>query len=104
MNVQALQDNGTVTLIASAPAHFASVGGVITLTPSGFVLSAGATPGGSFNANQGSSTTLTVSSARLDASNNFVEFQAVRIGFSTAVPLTNTSSTVGTPVTHVRHL
>ena len=42
LNVQALQDNGTVTLIASAP-NFTSLGGVVTLTPSGFVLSAGAT-------------------------------------------------------------
>ena len=93
--VQALADNGLVQMTASAP-NFNSLGGSITLTPSGFVLSAGSTPGGSFNANQGSSTTLTVASARLDTSNNFAEFQPIRTGFTTAVPISNTSSTVGT--------
>jgi hypothetical protein len=91
--VQALSDTGTVTLTANATNFFGT--GTITLTPSGFILSGGG-PGGSFTANQGSATQLTVSSARLDASNNFAELQPIRTGFSTTVPLTNTSPSVGT--------
>jgi hypothetical protein len=93
--VQALSDTGTVQLIASAT-NFAGQG-TITLTPSAFVLTAGvsSSPIGSFTANQGSQTTLTVASARLDSNLNFKEFQPVRVGFTTAVLLSNTSSSVG---------
>jgi hypothetical protein len=90
--VHALSDNGTVAVTAAATNL--SGQGAVTLTPSGFVLSAGVTTG-SFTANQGSSTTITVSSARLDANNVFAEYQPIRNGYSTAVALSNTSPTVG---------
>jgi hypothetical protein len=93
--VQALSGTGTVQLMAAAT-NFAGQG-TITLTPSAFILTAGVSnsPIGSFTANQGSQTMLTVASARLDSNFNFKEFQPVRVGFTTAVTLSNTSSSVG---------
>ena len=60
--VQALQSSGTAEVIASAPGYLTGVG-TVTLTPSGFVLSASAAAsaiGQPFTANQGVASTLTV--------------------------------------------
>jgi hypothetical protein len=92
---QALASSGTVTLTATAGA--VSGTGTITLSPSGFVLVGPNGPGvQSFSIAQGGTTPLTVSSARLDSSSNFVQNQSVRGGFSVAVTVNSSNTTVGT--------
>ena len=93
--VQGLSSSGTATLTASSPG-LSNGTGVVTLAPSGFVLTG---PNGasnqSFTLGQGSSAPLTVAAARLNPGLAFVESQAVRGGLSVNVPLSNTGGTVG---------
>src|SRR5262249_17360549 len=65
---QALGNSGTVTVTGSAQGY-SSGSGTVTLTPSAFVISGPAGVPGvpTFNINQGSTTPLTVSTARLDS-------------------------------------
>jgi hypothetical protein len=92
--VQALAGSGAVTVTAASVG--ASGQGTVTLSPSGFVVFAGANPGGSFNTTQGANTGFVVASARLDSSFNYVQTQAIRNGLSVQVPLTLSSPSVGT--------
>uniref|UniRef100_Q01TD0 Ig family protein n=1 Tax=Solibacter usitatus (strain Ellin6076) TaxID=234267 RepID=Q01TD0_SOLUE len=91
--VQGRANSGVVPLTVAT--NGAQGTGNITLFPSGFVVSAGVSPGGSFNTNQGSTTVVTVSSARLDQAKNFVAIQPVRTGLTVQVPLALSSPTVG---------
>ena len=91
--VQGRANSGVVQLIVTSQGTQAV--GNVTLFPSGFVVAAGLTPGGTFNTTQGAATTVTVSSARLDASMNFVQAQAVRTGLTVTVPLALSSPSVG---------
>ena len=96
IQAQALASSGTATITATAP-NFTSGTGTITFSPSGFVL-AGPNPIGvqSFSTNQGVSTPLTVSAARLDAMSNFVQLQPLRGGTSVAVTVNSSNTSVGT--------
>ncbi len=91
--VQGRANSGVVQLTVSSNGSQAV--GNVTLFPSGFVVAAGLNPGGSFNTTQGATTTVTVSSARLDASMTFVQAQAVRTGLTVTVPLSLSSPQVG---------
>jgi hypothetical protein len=94
--VQGLVSDGTVSLGAAAPNYTSGIG-TITLTPSGFVL---AGPDGlgalNFTTSPNVNTTLSVSSARLNSSRNFVELQQIRGGFSVPVQVNSSNPTVGT--------
>jgi hypothetical protein len=93
---QALVSSGTATITATAP-NFTSGSGTITFSPSGAVLVG---PNGigvqSFSTNQGLTTTVTVSLARLDSMNNFVEVQPLSGGTSATVKVESSNTTVGT--------
>jgi hypothetical protein len=93
---QALAGSGTVAIDASATG-FTSGSANMTLTPAGFML-AGPNGNGvpSFSTNQGLSTPLTVSAARLDASFNFAEVQPVRGGFSATVAVSSSNTSLAT--------
>ena len=96
--VQGLAGSGTVTLTASSPG-LGNGSGVVTLAPSGFVLTG---PNGAsnqtFSLGQGSSASLTVSVARLNPALNFVESQQIRGGLSVNVVLSNSAGgLVGSP-------
>ncbi|MBS1855790.1 MAG: hypothetical protein JST11_10520, partial [Acidobacteria bacterium] len=93
---QALAGSGQVTVTASATGY-TSGSGTVTLTPSGFVLTGptGVVGVPSFQTNVGNTTTLTIKSARLDSSLNYVEDQPVRGGLTVSVPLTSSAQTVG---------
>jgi len=94
--VQGLASSGTATITASAP-NYSSGTGTITLTPSGFLLAGPAGIGTStLTTNQGVSSTLTVYAARLDSSFNSQENQQIRGGLTVAVPVTSSSTSVGT--------
>jgi hypothetical protein len=93
---QALASSGSATVTASAD-NFTSGSGTITFSPSGFVLAGPNGPGvQSFSTSQGLTTSLTVSSARLDSSFNFVEIQQLRGGNPTSVPVSSSDTSVGT--------
>jgi hypothetical protein len=83
---------GSATL--SAQSTNSSGSGTITVTNSAFILSTGSNvTQRSFTTDQGSSTNVTVSAARLDAGNNFAEVQQLAAGSSAqTVNLTNTGS------------
>ncbi|MEP6714564.1 MAG: hypothetical protein ABJC09_03260, partial [Terriglobia bacterium] len=94
---QGLQNSGSVTLTASnAAAIYISGTSTVTLAPSGFVIAGANGVGSSMNVNQGSTTTLTVSSAQLSASGNFVQIQQLMGGGTAAVTLSNSNSGAGT--------
>ena len=95
---QALSDTGSVTVTVSATGY-TSGSSTVTLTPSGFVMVG---PSGvvstvpqSFPTNVGSTTTLTVMTARLNSSFVYQESQGLRGGFSVTVPLQSSSGSVG---------
>ncbi len=94
--IQALAGGtGSVTITASA-SGYTNGGATIAITPSGFVLAGPNGNGNSFTANQGTITSLTVSAARLDSSNNFVETQQIRLGATINVSVTSSATNVGT--------
>ena len=95
---QALSDTGSVTVTVSADGY-TSGSNTVTLTPSGFVVIGptgvvGTVPQ-SFLTNQGSTTTLTVMTARLNSSFVYQETQGLRGGFSVTVPLQVLPGSVG---------
>ena len=96
--VQGLVSSGSVLVTASA-ANFNSGTATISLTPSGITLAGPSGPGTAFSANLGSNTVLTLSSVQLDSDFNIVQGQQVRGGFSVSVPVTSSSSSVGTITT-----
>ena len=88
-------------MIVSASGSDGSSGtGTVNLTPSGFVI-AGPNNASSVTTNGGSTTNLTITSARLDSSLNFAEAQPLSPGVSASVTLTESPSAVGsvTPTT-----
>jgi hypothetical protein len=93
--VEALASTGSTTLTASAPGY-ADGTGTITMTPSGFVLAGPNDVGASFQTFQSLSTTLTVYSARLDASGKYVEKQPLRASFGSTVTVNVSSTSAGT--------
>jgi len=94
--VQALANSGTATYTASAPG-FGSATQTVTFGPSGFVLASPFGLGANFFTTTGAAnSTLTVFSALLDSSSNFVTTQSVRGGFSASVPVTSGNTAVGT--------
>jgi hypothetical protein len=77
--VQGLASSGTAHIWAApADTTYGSSIGAVTLFPSAFVLFSPNGIGGSIQVGEFGSATLTVSSARLDASGNFVTVQQVR--------------------------
>jgi len=94
--VQALANSGTATYVASANG-FGSATQTVTFGPSGFVLASPFGLGANFFTTTGAANSpLTVFSALLDASNNFVAAQPVRGGTSASVPVTSANTGVGT--------
>lgn len=92
---------GTSVVYASSPGYTTGMT-TVSVTPSGFVLSGTNGVGGPFTTSAGGNTTLTVTSARLDSSGNFVEAQAVATGVTAIVPVTvsNSAGTIqSTPLT-----
>jgi hypothetical protein len=91
--LQALDSAGSIPVTVSA-ANYATGTATITLAHSGFVI---AGPGGAsiFSSNQGISSALTVSAARLDSSLNAAEVQQIRGGYSTTVTVTSSAPDVG---------
>ncbi len=98
--LQGLASSGTATLTVSAPGYPNGTA-LITLTPSGFVISG---PAGvsSFSTNAGAgASVLTVTPMRLDSALNPVENQLVRGGLNPSVALSNSNPTVGAAGTPV---
>lgn len=93
--VHGVASSGTAQLTASA-SGYSSGQSTINLTPSGFVLSG---PGGigvpSFSVPRGTTTTLTVSAARLNANLSFAEVQQIRGNTSATVAISNSTPAVG---------
>lgn len=96
--VHGVANSGTVMVTASASGYNNGTSSY-TLTPSALTLSGPAGAGAPFSVNQGTSTTLTVNSVRLDSNFNIVQGQQVRGGFSASVPVTSFSSFIGTITT-----
>ena len=94
--VQATGSIGSViTITASAPGYVSGTG-TATIARSGFVVSGTSGIGGNFATYLGVTTTLTVASARLDASSLFVENQPVIPGLTVNVPVSTDQSSIGT--------
>jgi hypothetical protein len=93
--VQSVGGTGPVQVSASATG-FATGTGTVTITPSAFVLAGPNDIGGSFQVPAGASTTLTVFSARLDATGKYAETQPVRASLTTPINVSVTSSPFGT--------
>ena len=95
--VQALASSGTVGYTAQA-SGFGSAAGTVTLAPSGIVFtnSFGGVPNPLLVAVGGSSATVTVRSAILDGSGNWVQTQPVAGGNSVTVTVSSGNSAVGT--------
>jgi hypothetical protein len=93
VSAEALANTGSVTLTASATG-LSDGTGVVTMTPSGFVLAEQNGVGGSFQIFQSLTTTLTVYSARLDTAGKYVEKQPLRgsFGSTVTVPVSSTSA------------
>jgi hypothetical protein len=93
--VHGLQSSGTALITASA-SGWNSGTATITMAPSGFVFT-GPNPltKQTVTVGQSSSTVLTVSAARLDASLNFIETQPLRGNTSATVTLANSNPTLG---------
>lgn len=92
--VHALAGSGTVNVTASASGLTDGVG-VVTLTPSGFVLAGPNDVGASFQTFEGVSTPVTVFAARLDATNRYAEKQSLRATFGNTVTLSLSSTSAG---------
>jgi hypothetical protein len=94
---QALSDTGSVTVTVGADGY-TSGSNTVTLTPSGFVVTGptGVVGTPSFQTNVGSTTTLTVMTARLNSSFVYQESQGLRGGFSVTVPLVSSNNSIGT--------
>jgi hypothetical protein len=92
---QALGASGTYTVTVQA-AGYANATSTVTLANSGFVVGGLNGIGGNFTTYEGVVTTLTVYSARLDNSGVFAENQALRGGLTASVPISSTTTTVGT--------
>lgn len=98
--LQGLASSGSVVVSATADGYSAG-SALVTLTPSGFIIT-GPGGGSSFTTNVGSSaSTLTLNSVRLDSNLNFAEVQAVRGGFSASVAVNNSNANAGTVATPV---
>lgn len=93
--VRGLASTGSAQITATATGYSTGLA-TIPLAPSGFVLAGPNGIGSAFSTPQGATTQLTVSSARLDQSLNFVELQAIRGDLSVQVPISNTTPSVGT--------
>jgi hypothetical protein len=93
--VQSVGGLGSVQVSASA-AGLANGTGTVTITPSGFVLAGPNEVGGSFQVPAGASTTLTLFSARLDATGKYVEKQSLRGSLASPVSVSVTSTPFGT--------
>lgn len=94
IEVQALASSGTATVSISAD-NYNTGTSTITFAPAGFVIAGPNGVGGSFNAFEGSSTTLTVYSGPIDSNGALSQDQAIRGGFSVNVPITSSNSAVG---------
>ncbi len=102
--IQGLASSGTVIISASSPeSGFTDGSGIVTLTPSGFIVAGPNGAGQPFSIGQGGSTTLTIQPARLDSFGNVIEVQPVRgtdvgkvAGPATSVTLTVSPSALGT--------
>ncbi len=94
IEVQALASSGTAAVSVAASGYNTGTS-TITFAPSGFVIAGPNGVGGSFDAFEGSSTTLTVYSGPL-SSGAFLQDQAIRGGFSTNVPVNSSNTAVGT--------
>jgi hypothetical protein len=95
--VQGLSASGSAQLTASATGYSSGTS-TVTLSPSGFVLTAQANPVGviSFTVPAGvTNTPVRVHAARLDSSLNYVEDQAVRGGIGVTITISNPTSSVG---------
>src|SRR6185312_9327966 len=95
---QALVGSGTANVTAHAAGQLSSADGttVVTLSPSGFVLSGPNGIGASVLANQGAAIPLNVIAKQLDLSGNAVQTQQVRAGLTQVVSLTNLPAGAGT--------
>ena len=94
LKAQALVGSGAAQIVVSAPGYTSAVVDVV-FTPSGFVLAGPNGIGGAITVSQGGSAPLTVSSARLDGSGNFVAIQALRGGGARTVDITTSTPSVG---------
>ena len=92
--LQGVATTGVVTLTATLTATNQSASAKIMVTPSGIVLAGPNGVGAAFSASAQTSTTLNVSTARLDSSLNYVETQLVPA--NTQAVLTSSVSSVGT--------
>jgi hypothetical protein len=94
---QGLANSGQVPMTATA-LGWTSGSGIATLSPGGFVLTGptGVVGVPTFPTNVSIASTLTVSSARLDSSMNFAEFQPVSGGVTVTVPITSSNTSQGT--------
>ncbi|MEO8371032.1 MAG: Ig domain-containing protein [Candidatus Solibacter sp.] len=97
--IQALASTGSATYTATIPV-FGSSTGTVSFAPSGILIAGPFGLGNSFSVASGSGpSTLTVESARLDASRNFVELQAVAAITGVApvsVTVTSSNTAAGT--------
>ena len=99
--VQGLASSGTVTVTAMS-SGLTNGTGTVTLYPAGFTLTGVNGPSNqTVTLGQGSSTPLTVTAVRLDASFNVVESQEVRGGQTPAVTIANLSALQGSPSPNV---
>jgi hypothetical protein len=90
--VQALDDTGTVGIIASAPGYATSTG-TVTMVPSGFAWLSASFPTTTFS----NVTLVTMRSVRLNPGNlNFVQEQIPRAGLTVNVAVTSSDTNVGT--------
>jgi hypothetical protein len=95
--VQGFDSTGTATYTAAATS-FGSADGTVTFAPSGIIFANafGGTPNPLLTTPGSAPSTITVYSARLDGSGNWVEFQQVAGGLSASVDVTSSNTTVGT--------
>jgi hypothetical protein len=97
--IHGIASSGTATYTASAPG-FGSANGTVTLTPSGFVLSGPFGLGANFLTTAGSANSnINVFAARLDASGNYMESQALAGGLSANISVTSSAPAAGTITT-----
>ena len=92
---KALSSLGTANVTAQVNGYSNGVG-VVTLARSGFVVAGPNGVGGNFDTAVGANTTLTVYAALLDGSGLFVQPQQLRGGLSASVPISSSTTTVGT--------
>jgi hypothetical protein len=88
---------GAVQVTAAAPGYTNGTG-TVTVTNSGFVLAGPNDVGASFSTYTGLTTPMTVYSARLDATNKYVEKQPLRQGLTGVVNVNVSSTSAGTVI------